>query len=198
MIAPQQPGVSPGARDTGKHMMKRAMIGLAGGLCLLSCGPQIPVDAPTTGDLSAEAIHIDSAGPPEGPEGACWAHDLIPAVYETTTEQSLVTPERRNATGQVVAPATYKSVSKLRVLQERRDIWFISPCPEAVTPEFLATLQRALKARGYYQLALTGLMDEPTTEALRRYQADHGLDSPLLSLAAARQLGVATVTLDQL
>lgn len=177
-------------------MLKRHLIGLLGALGLLACAPQIAVDAPGTGDLSAEAIHITGAGPPPGPDGTCWAHDQIPAVYETTTEQSLVTAETRDAAGKLLTPAAYKSVARLRVLQDRRDIWFTAPCPEEITPGFLATLQRALKARGYYTADLTGEMDATTTEALRRYQADHGLDSPLLSQAAARQLGVSTTKLE--
>jgi peptidoglycan hydrolase-like protein with peptidoglycan-binding domain len=45
---------------------------------------------------------------------------------------------------------------------------------------------------------VTGEMDPATAEAVRRYQADHGLDSPMLSLAATRQLGISTTALDQL
>ena len=159
---------------------------------LLACAPQIPVEAPQSDDLSDVAIHISGDGPPPGPDGTCWAHDVIPAVYETTTEQSLVTAERRDAAGNILSPASYKSVSRLRIVQDRRDIWFIGPCPDQVTAGFLATLQRALKARGYYKMPLTGLMDAGTTEALRRYQAANGLDSPLLSYAAAEHLGVLT------
>ena len=179
-------------------MVHRVLIGLAGGLCLAACAPQIAVEAPGAGDLSGEAVRISGDGPPPGPVGTCWAHDLIPAAYETVTEQTMVTPEIHDAAGTLVSPAAYKSVAKLRVLRERRDIWFTAPCPETVTPEYLATLQRALKARGYFTQSLTGTMDRATTEALRRYQADHGLDSPLLSLGAARQLGVSTTTLDAL
>jgi peptidoglycan hydrolase-like protein with peptidoglycan-binding domain len=78
------------------------------------------------------------------------------------------------------------------VLNERRDIWFTAPCPQDMDLTFIATLQRALKARGYYTLPVTGEMNPATTEAVRRYQADRGLDSPILSLAATRQLGLAT------
>jgi len=176
-------------------MVRRFWIGMAGSAWLVACTPQIAVNAPAKGDLAGEAVHLSGSGPPDGPEGTCWAHDLIPAVYETTTEQSLVAAEKRDADGHIVTPAAYKSVSRLRVLQDRRDIWFVAPCPDEMTPGFLATLQRALKARGYYTAGLTGVMDDATTEALRKYQADHGLDSPLLSRAAARQLGVATTAL---
>jgi peptidoglycan hydrolase-like protein with peptidoglycan-binding domain len=92
----------------------------------------------------------------------------------------------------VTTPATYRSVSRVRVLNERRDIWFTAPCPRDMDLAFIATLQRALKARGYYTLAVTGEMNATTTEAIRRYQADRGLDSPILSLAATRQLGLTT------
>lgn len=168
---------------------------LTAALFLSACAPQVAVDAPAAADLSAQAIRIDGAGPPPGPEGTCWAHDLIPAVFETTTEQTLITAEERDAAGTVITPASYRSVSKLRVVTERRDIWFTAPCPEAVTVEFLATLQRALKARGYYDLPVTGVLDPDTTEAVRRFQADNGLDSPLLSLAAAQKLGLSTTAL---
>ena len=170
------------------------MVALA--LCLTACAPQISVRAPAEADLAAEAIRTDGAGPPPGPEGTCWANDLIPAAFETVTEQTLVTPEQRDDTGIVISPASYTSVSRVRVLNERRDIWFTAPCPADVTVAFVATLQRALKARGYYNLPVTGEMDAATNEAVRRYQADHGLDSPVLSLAATRQLGLATTALE--
>ena len=61
-----------------------------------------------------------------------------------------------------------------------------------MTVDFIASLQRALKARGLYLLPLTGQMDMPTRAALRRFQADRGLDSDRLSLRAARELGLVT------
>ncbi len=179
-------------------MTTTQLTGLLTALALAACGSQIAVKAPTSGDLAAEGVQTLGAGPPPGPEGTCWAHDLIPAVYETETEQTLVTPEVRDAAGEVVRPAAYKSVATLREVSPRRDLWFKSPCPEEMTQDFLATLQRALKARGYYTLALTAEMDAPTREALRRYQADRGLDSPFLSLAAARDLGLLTTALGEL
>ncbi len=185
-------------RERQAVMAKVGWIGLLTGLALVGCADRIKVVAPQEVDLSAEAIRIDGAGPPPGPEGTCWAHDLIPAVFETLTEQSLTSPEVRDAAGVVVSPAAYQTVSRLRVVNERRDIWFMAPCPEDMTGEFLATLQRALKARGYYSLPLTGEMDGATTEALRRYQADRGLDSPELSLAAARELGLSAAALNDL
>ena len=63
---------------------------------------------------------------------------------------------------------------------------------------FVASLQRALKARGFYLQPLTGVLDAHTSEAVRRFQADRGLDSLRLSLAAARELGIVSTDLDQL
>jgi hypothetical protein len=177
-------------------MTGRLASALTAAVALSACGPQIDVKAPAPSDLSSEAIQLEGAGPPPGPEGTCWANDLIPAAFETVTEQTLVTPEVRDDAGRVTTPAAYTSVSRVRVLNERRDIWFTTPCPDTVTVEFVATLQRALKARGYYMLPVTGELDASTSDALRRYQADRGLDSPLLSLAATRELGISTTALE--
>lgn len=63
---------------------------------------------------------------------------------------------------------------------------------------FLASLQRALKARGLYLGEVTGEWNAATAEGVRRFQAERGLDSPRLSLAAARELGLIAVDLDRL
>lgn len=167
-------------------------------LALAACAPRLAIAPPLPGDLSDEIIPKTGASPPPGPEGACWAAEHMPAVYETVTEQTLVTPEVRDAQGNVTSPASYHSVSKLSQISLERDIWFRSPCPEAMTLSFVATLQRALKARGFYLAEVTGQMDAATAEALRRYQAEHGLDSAQLSLAAAKDLGLTTTALDEL
>ena len=83
-------------------------------------------------------------------------------------------------------------------LRDREEVWFRAPCPADYTLEFVATLQRALKARGYYLMDLTGQLDAGTRDAVRRYQADRGLDSARLSLAAARELGLLPTELDAL
>jgi peptidoglycan hydrolase-like protein with peptidoglycan-binding domain len=62
-----------------------------------------------------------------------------------------------------------------------------------MTPEFLASLQRALQARGIFRGAVTGAMDAPTQKAVRAYQQSLGLDLPVLTLAAAQSLGLVPV-----
>lgn len=154
--------------------------------------------APGQVDLTREVVRLTQPGPPTRPEGACWESDVTPAVIETVTEQVLVTEEERDATGRVVTPATYRTDTRARMVRDREEVWFRAPCPGDVTVDFVASLQRALKARGYYLLPLTGVLDAGTRDAVRRFQADRGLDSPLLSLAAARELGLLPKALDEL
>ncbi|WP_145109772.1 peptidoglycan-binding domain-containing protein [Cereibacter sediminicola] len=74
--------------------------------------------------------------------------------------------------------------------------WFQAPCPDAMTPERVATLQRALEVRGLHKGAISGEMDKATRAAIRRFQEPLGLDSDRLSIEAARYLGVVPVELD--
>jgi Putative peptidoglycan binding domain len=143
-------------------------------------------------------IELVEGEQPQAPAGACWASDLTPLIIETVTEQSLSVPEKLDAVGNVLTPAVYSTNTRQRIVQERREVWFRAPCPEELTIAYHATLQRALKARGLYLGPVTGAMDAPTMEAIRRFQADRGLDSPVLSLAAARELGLAATALQDL
>lgn len=167
-------------------------LGLVAGLSLAACGTPIPVAAPAPEDLSGEAIR-KTAGPPSKPEGACWGHDTIPAMIETVTETVLDQPEQRDKDGKVTRPASYASTAKQRMVHDRAEVYIRTPCYNQLTPDTIATLQRALKARGYYLQPLTGELDPATMTAIRRYQADHGLDTPVLSLKAAETLGLVAV-----
>ena len=90
-------------------------------------------------------------------------------------------------------PEDSSSTSKQRMVHDRAEVYIRTPCYDQLTPDTIATLQRALKARGYYQLPLSGELDPATMTAIRRYQADHGLDTPVLSLKAAEALGLVAV-----
>ncbi len=83
-------------------------------------------------------------------------------------------------------------------MEERGTVWFRAPCASEMTVDFVASVQRALKARGFYRLPLTGVLDAPTRDAIRRYQRARGLDSDHLSLAAARDLGLLAADPDRL
>ena len=176
-------------------MTRSTTLLLLAGLLLSACktlGHYVP-EAPTRADLSAELIRLDRPGPPPGPEGACWASDITPMVVETVTEQIVTSPEKLGADGAVIAPASYRTETHQRIVQEREEIWFRAPCSHEWTVDFVATLQRALKARGYFLLPVSGELDISTREAVHRFQIDRGLDSPQLSLAAAQELGIIAV-----
>lgn len=149
-------------------------------------------------ELSGELRRLKGEGPPPAKAGECWASAVTPAVIETVTEQVVVTPETRDASGAVVAPASFQTKTHQRMVQDRETVWFRAPCPTEMTVQFVASLQRALKARGLYLLPVTGALDEDTAEAIRRFQAERGLDSPVLSLGAARDLGLINADLGSL
>lgn len=166
-------------------------------LLLLACAP-VQVEAPTRADLGIELVRLKQPGPPKGPEGACWGVSTTPAIIETVTEQVVLQQEMLDEAGKVISPASYRTETHQRMVRDREEVWFRAPCPVDMTGDFVATLQRALKARGFYLQPLTGVLDAHTSEAVRRFQADRGLDSSRLSLAAARELGIVSTDLDQL
>ncbi|WP_204115363.1 peptidoglycan-binding domain-containing protein [Shimia biformata] len=134
-----------------------------------------------------------TSGPPGAAPGSCWGRDVTPAVVETVTEQVVLQPAEVLADGTVVNPAVYRTETRQKIVKERRETWFETPCPEVMTPEFVATLQRALAARGHYRGAINSSYDKPTRAAVRRYQKPEGLDSGILSLEAAKWLGLVAV-----
>ena len=96
------------------------------------------------------------------------------------------TPEIRTHVGGCWA----RGVSTGRADGAKGEVRFETPCPPAFDAEFVTSLQRALRARDYFRWQDTGVMDGPTRTAIRRYQADHGLDSEALSLETARGFGL--------
>jgi peptidoglycan hydrolase-like protein with peptidoglycan-binding domain len=119
-------------------------------------------------------------GPPGAAPDSCWGRDVTPAVIETVTEQVMLQPAEIASDGTVLAPAVFKTETRQRITRERTEIWFEAPCPERMT-------------RGFHRGAVTGEMDGTTRRAIRRYQQTEGLDSAVLSLAAARRLGLVEV-----
>lgn len=179
--------------------MQRRLQRAAGVLALMlvaGCAPGALPDAPGQADLAAE-LRVSRGAPPADRPGVCWAADTTPAVIETVTEQ-VATPEKRDATGRLIAPASYHTVTRQRIVSDRRAVHFRTPCPETMTVAFVASLQRALKARGYYRAPVSGAMDATTRDAIRRFQEPLGLDSPVISLRGAKALGLVTTDLEEL
>lgn len=117
-------------------------------------------------------------------QGACWTTDTIPAQVEMVLDSLEVTP------GQY---AFRERAEEIAPAEERL---FSVPCPEVLDSTFIASLQRALAVRGLHDGAINGQMDGATQAAVRRFQAPQGLDSAVLSLAAAQQLGLVAVPRD--
>ena len=159
---------------------------------LAACGPALP--PPQEADLRAALVTVPQ--PAVDAAGGCWGTDTVPAVIETEMVQELVSPETRAGDGTVLRPAVFRTRTAQRMVDERQEVWFRVPCAAELTVPFVATLQRALKARGYFPGAVTGLDDAETAAAVRRYQASRGFDSGRLTLAAAQALGVAVTPVD--
>lgn len=159
---------------------------------LAACGQPGPTEVPRLQPLTTiETRGAD--GPPDAASGTCWGRDETPARLETATEDGIIQPAVRAPDGSVLVPAGTRPITRQRIAKPRAEIWFETPCPQDLTPDTLASLQRALAARGLYDGAVTGELDPATRAAIRRYQRPFGLDSDVLSLEAARRLGLAAV-----
>jgi hypothetical protein len=149
-------------------------------------GPGMPEAAAArpSEDLS-DALRTDS---PAARDGVCWHREDIPALYETVTESAL----RPSDDGVSIV----ESEQNQRLVRARRSVWFRVPCAGEQGTRFVASVQRALKARGLYAGPVTGIADAGTGVAVRRYQAPRGLESGVLSWRAAQLLGLVPVDPD--
>lgn len=145
----------------------RLVLTLAGTLLLAACQSGHP-DAASGGDARAETAQRADTGF-QGPDADA------PRV-----DGCLASAMLAEAGGDAEGART----------QEHR---FAVPCPDQMTGDFTASLQRALIVRGYHEGAATGVMDEETAQAIRRFQRPRGLDSDILSLDAARALGLVVM-----
>lgn len=165
-----------------------------GALCLVgACANSVP-------DLDAlnepEVSRLHQIAPPGAAPGSCWGKHVRPAVIETVTHQVMMQPAQILSDGTVLSPAIYKTETRQEIVRERKETWFETPCEADMTEEFVQSVQRALSARGVYKGPISGEMDARTRAAVRRYQKPQGLDSGILSLAAARKLGLVAVKLN--
>ena len=150
-------------------------------------------DAPLPGASEPNLVQTLAEAPPGAAPGTCWGKVVTPAVIETVTDQIILQPAEVLNDGTVTSPAVFKTETRQAIVQERKVTWFETPCVADLTPEFVATVQRALQARGLFRGGITGVMDARTRAAIRRFQAPEGLDSGILSLAAARRFGLVAV-----
>lgn len=145
--------------------------------------------------MSAPTDDIVRAGdatsaPPGADPDACYGRHTTPAIVETVTEQVLVQPPQITADGSVSYPAIYRTETRQEIVRERKELWFETLCADALTPQFITSVQRALAVRELYFGQANGKLDRATRRAIAAYQKPEGLDSEILSLAAARKLGL--------
>ena len=177
----------------------RIAVGLCGLMLMTAC-----TDSPPTRAGTAPAVDAN-IGPLERPPvvdpavGTCYARDTTPAVIETVTEQVMVQPAIVRSDGSVESPAAFRTVTRQAILRERREVEFETPCRDIMTPQFIASVQRALLARGYYRGSITGEVNSATSRAIGRFQTDQGdVATDVLTLRTARTLGLVALPRDQL
>tara|TARA_R110002051_G_scaffold50724_3_gene97900 strand:- start:14868 stop:15383 length:516 start_codon:yes stop_codon:yes gene_type:complete len=156
---------------------------------LLACVPVPPQPANVLIDVDQIETRRD---------GRCFANDTAPAVIETVRVQELESAEVRDTSGAVSRPATFRTVIRQQIVRERAPIRFETVCPQNYTLDFVATLQRALKVRGFYTGPINGDLDVRTATAIRVFQRETGPDSVLLAIQTARQLGIVALDRDTL
>lgn len=174
---------------------------LAGALATLCACTPTPSDR--SGEIASRSGQQPVAAVPPSTDTAssadtCRAREVTPAVYEQVMGEVQVVQAVIDEDGTVVHPPIYRRTKVPRLVQNRSEISFEAPCRDLVTPEFIASLQRALAVRGYFAGNVTGQLDAPTTAAIRKYQSERGLDSGQLSLETARALGLVAVDRDTL
>ena len=164
----------------------------------LVCGMILCASGVQAGTIVSKLTHPDHPRlPADAALDACFGHEFTPAIIETVTEKTPLTPARLAVdieTGKttVVREATYKTVTMRKIVQPRREQWFSAVCPHFYTERFVKSLQRALKARGFYSGKLTGWMDEQTNIAVKLFQRKFDVDSPILTVQAAEEFGLVS------
>ena len=147
--------------------------------------------------VSRSASEIAAIASTQEADGTCWAREVTPAIYEQVPGQVQVVQAEIAADGTVLRPPIYRNATVPHVVRPRGELKFEAPCASQMTPEFIASVQRAFTARGYFSGPATGRMDRATIDAVRRYQKERGLDSGHLSIETARDLGLIAVDLEQ-
>lgn len=169
---------------------------LAAALCVASCrAPDVPI---TRAAAEPDLLELTAVAPPGAPPGTCWGKTVEPAVTKAVVVDVLVQPAQISSTGEVQSPPIYRKETQQQILKPKLESWFQTPCAADLTPGFVASVQRALAARGHFTGTITGVMDARTRAAIRSYQAPEGLDSGILSVAAAQKMGLWTVAREQL
>ena len=143
--------------------------------------------------IGTPSASIDLGGIRTDAQGRCFASQDGPTETRIVSELVEVVPEVRDANGVVVSAAIFRNQTRPRTVRSGEGATFETVCPQVYTLDFVATLQRALTVRQAYAGRVTGEYDAATSLAVQRFQRARGIDSPLLSVDVARELGVFAV-----
>ena len=111
----------------------------------------------------------------------------VPAEYRTIEVRKLVEPatERR-----ITIPAEYETVVKREKVSDGRMEWRSILCETNTTPGTIASMQRALKSRGFDPGRVDGVLGAQTLDAVRRYQRSKGMAVGELTIETLKSLAV--------
>ncbi|MEL6735771.1 MAG: peptidoglycan-binding domain-containing protein [Pseudomonadota bacterium] len=114
-------------------------------------------------------------------------------MIEETRRRVLVQQASVSTDGKTRYPARYRDEVTRTEISPRSSFWVEIPCKGKLIPDHIAALQRGLAVRGFFEGPITGRYDSATQEAVLRFQRTFDLNSDILSLKAATQLGLVQV-----
>jgi hypothetical protein len=127
---------------------------------------------------------------PLSTDGVCFAQTAPQLSTRIVTRQVEVVPAVTAADGTVQTPPVFRNQTGPVTEEVAPGTRFATLCPDELTPERVATLQRALKARLAFNAPITGVYDAATSTAVQAFQVPLGIDSPELARSLAQRLGL--------
>ncbi len=166
--------------------MIRAALALG---ALAACAPiERPAPASPTAEPIIQQEQIETQS-----DGRCYAFDPGPDRFTTVTQQVMIVPEVRDDAGKVTQPAVFRNEDRRVRVPPETVTRFEVVCPQSLSQSFVASLQRALSARGAYQGQINGRLDQTTQSAIRAFQTTSGRHSAILAVKTAQSLGLIAV-----
>jgi hypothetical protein len=153
-----------------------------------------PVENPPPQPLQQPAPNLFTNGEIETTAtGQCFTRTAPPTRTRIVAEQVLVTPGVRADDGSYSSPPIFRNQTRPVTEPIGEGMRFQTLCPPEYTPDRVATLQRALKARLAYNGPITSVLDAPTRAAIQTFQRPQGFDSPLIQRSIAETLGIVSL-----
>ena len=111
----------------------------------------------------------------------------LPAEYQTVRVRKLVEPAKERV---IDVPAEYDTVVKRQKVSDSRLEWKSVLCETNANADVIASLQRALKMRGYNPGRIDGVLGRETMDAVATYQRNKGMAAGQLTMETLKSLNV--------